>query len=108
MTWREWERRNCRLTWVCFLMWVLPVGAIFLLPEGYQWLAVLPIALGVWRAKPGWRRWLVAAPWLIACVFSFWGEATVGLLLGWIASFYLTWWRDGQDAIQAPNREAWE
>lgn len=119
--WKEWEHRNCKLTFACFLLYLMPlILMLWNMDGGWKIPVTLTMALGIWKSDPGWRRWLGVFQWFL--FMAVWRSARVDgsgflpgqdpasilLLLIWPGAFYLTWYADGQAYKRSLRRSAWE
>lgn len=116
---KEWESRNCRLTLACFLLYLMPLILVLLFFDGGWKLPVtMTMALGIWKSRPGWRRRVGLFVWLWLMIFgksvpssASDDERTMSvvlLILVYGASFYFTWYRDGQADLRRRGRSQWE
>lgn len=115
--WRGWWdllKWNCRLTWSNTLIYGIPGWLFGLHSWRSLWFSIWLMALGVFLAEPGWRKWYPVL-WIVT-------EAILGFLMRasndpypwpvfllWLISFIATAWADGQKRIRELQnpQEAW-
>ena len=113
---KAWQKRNMKLTFPGIMTWWAPVVCMFALQDAWKGASAIFVAIGIWRSRPGWRRW-VGAAWLIAMLI--WGrkfsEAINGLgvlpdnlFLFWLGGGVCTAWADGQEYKRALLRHGRE
>jgi hypothetical protein len=118
--WREWEKRECKLTLAAALVYWSPVFwmiAARMSDDGggnvWKGGTLFTVPLGIALSRGTWRRVLAAVFWLSLMIFGHESRPDSGfvpwlLLLLWVGSFYWVWFQDGQERNRKAKRRDWE
>jgi hypothetical protein len=113
----QWLRAHCKLTWGSALIWLAPFVATFAFEDRWKLVATICIPIGVVLSHGKWRRFLGAALWIGIVLwggpYRAAGDGTgivpgfVGLL--WAVGLGVTSYADGQKwrSKQVSESEEW-